>query len=203
MVPKTKVEVRLTDDQRETLDPLVQTGSHPAAMWQRGNILLLSDAEGPDAWSDDDIAERLETSRMTVQRVRQQFADGGFDATFLKLASHGTRTANTSNSLKFLVGMVSRSVIACSGEGRGRTAGRWWAADSDRSVRTTLAWFEVNPNQHATSPLPPLNGEPRALTQPFRLARLEALTKPPKPLENGHLPRLCQSLFLNGGKEKA
>ncbi len=81
MVPKTKVEVRLTDGQRETLDRLVRTGSHPAAMRRRANILLLSDADGPDAWSDDDIAERLETSRMTVQRVRQQFAAEGFDAT--------------------------------------------------------------------------------------------------------------------------
>ena len=81
MVPKTKVEVRLTDEQRETLDRLVQTGSHPAAMRRRANILLLSDADGPDGWSDDDIAERLETSRMTVQRVRQQFAAEGFDAT--------------------------------------------------------------------------------------------------------------------------
>ena len=81
MGPKTKVEVRLTDDQRETLERLVQTGSHPAAMRRRADILLLSDADGPDAWSDDDIAERLETSRMTVQRVRQQFAAEGFDAT--------------------------------------------------------------------------------------------------------------------------
>ena len=81
MVPKTKVEVRLTDDQRETLERLVTTGSHPAAMRRRADILLLSDADGPDAWSDDDIAERLETSRMTVQRVRQQFAAEGFDAT--------------------------------------------------------------------------------------------------------------------------
>lgn len=81
MVPKTKVEVRLTDDQRETLARLVRTGSHPAAMRRRADILLLSDADGPDAWSDDDIAERLETSRMTVQRVRQQFAAEGFDAT--------------------------------------------------------------------------------------------------------------------------
>ena len=81
MVPKTKIEVRLTDDRRETLERLVRTGSHPAAMRRRAGILLLSDADGPDAWSDDDIAERLETSRTTVQRVRRQFAAEGFDAT--------------------------------------------------------------------------------------------------------------------------
>ena len=81
MVPKTKIEVRLTDDRRETLERLVRTGSHPAAMRRRAGILLLSDADGPDAWSDDDIAELLETSRMTVRRVRRQFAAEGFDAT--------------------------------------------------------------------------------------------------------------------------
>ena len=81
MVPKTKIEVRLTDDRRETLERLVRTGSHPAAMRRRAGILLLSDADGPDAWSDDDIAEHLETSRTTVQRVRRQFAAEGFDAT--------------------------------------------------------------------------------------------------------------------------
>ena len=81
MVPKTKIEVRLTDDRRETLERLVRTGSHPAAMRRRAGILPLGDADGPDAWSDDDIAERLETSRTTVRRVRRQFAAEGFDAT--------------------------------------------------------------------------------------------------------------------------
>ena len=58
----------------------MQNGSHPAAMRRRASILLLSDADGPDAWLDDDIAERLETSRMTIQRVRRQFAAERFDA---------------------------------------------------------------------------------------------------------------------------
>ena len=49
MVPKTKIEVRLTDDRRETLERLVRTGSHPAAMRRRAGILPLGDADGPDA----------------------------------------------------------------------------------------------------------------------------------------------------------
>ena len=81
MVPKTKVEVRLTDVQREALERLVRTGSHPGAMRRRANIQLKFVSAGPDAWSDEEIAEHLETSRMTVQRVRQQFAAEGFDAT--------------------------------------------------------------------------------------------------------------------------
>src|SRR5476651_479544 len=81
MVQKTKVGVRLTKTQRATLAKLVKTGSYPAAMRRRANILLLADTNGPDAWSDDEIAEHLETSRITVQRVRQQFDAEGLDAT--------------------------------------------------------------------------------------------------------------------------
>ena len=81
MAPASKVVVRLTADQREALGQLVRTGSHPAAMRRRAGILLKADAAGPDAWTDERIAEHLETSRMTVQRVRQQFAAVGLDAT--------------------------------------------------------------------------------------------------------------------------
>ena len=81
IVLKSKVVIRLTVEQRTTLDRLLRTGSHPAAMRRRASILLLSDADGSDAWPDDDIADHLETTRMTVQRVRQQFAAEGFDAT--------------------------------------------------------------------------------------------------------------------------
>ena len=81
MVPKTKVVTTLTDEQRQVLDRVLRTGSHSAAIRRRASILLLSDPDGPDAWSDQDIARHLETTRMTVQRVRQQFAAEGFDAT--------------------------------------------------------------------------------------------------------------------------
>jgi transposase len=81
MPPASKVVVRLTDDQRDALDRLLRTGSHPAAMRRRAAILLKADAAGPDGWTDDEIADHLETSRMTVQRVRQQFAAEGLDAT--------------------------------------------------------------------------------------------------------------------------
>ena len=81
MPPARKVVVRLTGDQRDVLDGLLRTGSHPAAMRRRAAILLRADADGPDAWTDDEIADHLETTRMTVMRVRQQFAAEGLDAT--------------------------------------------------------------------------------------------------------------------------
>jgi transposase len=81
MTPKHKVVIRLTDAQRTALTQLLRTGTHPAAMRRRANILLLADADGPEAWTDEEVAEHLDTSRMTVQRVRQQFAAEGLDAT--------------------------------------------------------------------------------------------------------------------------
>jgi transposase len=81
MAPATKVVVRLTDDQRVALDRLIRTGSHSAALRRRAAILLRADADGPDAWTDEEIADHLETTRITVQRVRQQFAAEGLDAT--------------------------------------------------------------------------------------------------------------------------
>jgi transposase len=81
MVPSSKVVVRLTTEQRQSLARLVRTGSHPAAMRRRAQILLKADAGGPDAWTDEEIADHLETTRMTVMRVRQQFARAGLDAT--------------------------------------------------------------------------------------------------------------------------
>jgi transposase len=80
MVPKSKVVIRLTDEQRTALTRLLRTGTDPAAMRRRANVLLLADADGPEAWTDDDIADHLGTSRMTAQRVRQQFAVEGLDA---------------------------------------------------------------------------------------------------------------------------
>jgi transposase len=81
MVRANKVIVSLTEEERHALHRLVHTGTHPAAMRRRAQILLKADADGPDAWADEEIAEHLETSRMTVQRVRQQFAAEGLDAT--------------------------------------------------------------------------------------------------------------------------
>lgn len=81
MTPKHKVVIRLTDEQRTVLTRLLRTGRQPAALRRRANILLLVDADGPEGWTDEEVAEHLSTSRMTVQRVRQQFAAEGLDAT--------------------------------------------------------------------------------------------------------------------------
>ena len=91
MAPESKVVVRLTDDQRAALDRLIRTGAHPAAMRRRAAILLRADADGPDAWTDDEIADHLGTTRMTVMRVRHQFAAEGLGATLHRKRPTGSQ----------------------------------------------------------------------------------------------------------------
>ena len=87
--PATKVVVRLTADQRRVLEALVHTGTHPAHAVRRARVLLKADADGPDAWPDERIAAALDLNRMTVSRVRAQFAAEGLDATLHKKRAKG------------------------------------------------------------------------------------------------------------------
>ena len=89
MTPAHKVVIRLTDEQRQTLQALVRTGTHQAHARTRAQILLRADAGGPHAWPDERIAEALGICHMTVSRVRQQFAAEGLDATLHKKKAQG------------------------------------------------------------------------------------------------------------------
>jgi transposase len=113
-----KIVVRLTLAQRQALRRIVRTGTHPAALLRRAHILLKTDADGPDAWADERIAEALDTSRMTVQRVRQQFVREGLDATL-------HRKRPTGRQYRKLDGKQEGQLIAiaCSPAPEGRS--RW------------------------------------------------------------------------------
>jgi transposase len=87
--PASKIEVRLSVEQRGTLQRLVRTGTHPAHARRRATILLRADADGPDGWTDEHIAEALGINRNTVWRVRTQFASEGLDATVHKKKAKG------------------------------------------------------------------------------------------------------------------
>ena len=89
MAPASKVVIRLTDEQRQTLQALVRTGTHAAHARTRAQILLRADADGPDAWPDERVAEALGVCRRTVSRVRLQFATEGLDATLHKKRAAG------------------------------------------------------------------------------------------------------------------
>lgn len=118
MTPASKVEVRLADEERDALDGVLRAGTHPAAMRRRAAILLLADADGPDALTDEEVAERLGTTRMTVMRVRQQFAAEGLDATLHRRRPTGRQYRKLDG------GQEARLVaIACSEPPGGRA--RW------------------------------------------------------------------------------
>lgn len=89
MTPATKVVIRLTQEQRRALQMLVRTCTHKAHARTRAQILLRADADGPDAWPDERIAQTLGVCRMTISRVRQQFATEGLDATLHKKRAAG------------------------------------------------------------------------------------------------------------------
>ena len=84
MAATAKVVIQLTPSERQTLLQLVRTGTHPAYAPTRAQILLHTDAAGPDPWPDERIVQALGVCRMTVSRVRQQFAGEGLDATLHK-----------------------------------------------------------------------------------------------------------------------
>jgi transposase len=84
MACQDKVVVRLTLQQREILEKLVHTGNHAAATRRRAHILLKTDAAGPDAWSDEQIADALDVCGATVANVRHQFVAQGLDATLAR-----------------------------------------------------------------------------------------------------------------------
>lgn len=79
--PANKIEVRLSADQRAALERLIGTGTQSAHARRRAAILLRADADGPDGWTDEEIAAALGINRNTVWRVRAQFAAEGLDAT--------------------------------------------------------------------------------------------------------------------------
>jgi transposase len=80
---RKKYIVELTEEEREYLHKLISSGTAPARKLNRARILLKADVgkhtEG-EALIDKEIAQMLETSTATVQRVRERFYEGGLEA---------------------------------------------------------------------------------------------------------------------------
>jgi len=74
-----KYVVRLTDDERQRLRTLTQTGRVAAYKVRHGQMLLQADAEGP-GWTDARIAEGIGCHVRTVENVRRRFVLRGLEA---------------------------------------------------------------------------------------------------------------------------
>jgi Homeodomain-like domain len=77
---RKKYIVRLTDQERETLDALVKKRGVAAQRVRRARILLKADADGP-GWTDARIAEAFDCRTQTVENIRESLVTEGFETT--------------------------------------------------------------------------------------------------------------------------
>jgi len=76
-----KYLVTLTTDERDQLTAMIAAGKAAAQKLAHARILLKADqADGGPAWTDERIAEAVEVSTATVERVRQRFVEKGVEA---------------------------------------------------------------------------------------------------------------------------
>jgi hypothetical protein len=76
-----RYEVTLEAEERQHLQDLIAAGKAAARKLAHARILLKADAaDGGPAWPDGRIAEALEVSTATVERVRRRFVELGLDA---------------------------------------------------------------------------------------------------------------------------
>ncbi len=115
-----KYIVRLSNDERKNLKKIISSGRGAARIFTRARILLKADQsdKGP-AWSDEEISEALDVTVQTVERVRKQLVEEGFDAVLAR------REYKQNVSRKKIDGDVEAHLIAlsCSEPPAGRT--RW------------------------------------------------------------------------------
>ena len=83
-----KYRVTLTDQERIDLHNLISRGKGNARKLNHARILLQADesAAGP-ARTDEQVAEALNTTARTVERVRQRFVEQGFEAALVPAPS--------------------------------------------------------------------------------------------------------------------
>ena len=76
-----KYRVTLTAEERQQLHVMIAAGKAAAQALAHARILLKADeADGGPAWPDRQIAEALEVSVATVERVRQRLVEDGLEA---------------------------------------------------------------------------------------------------------------------------
>ncbi len=112
-----KYKVTLTAEERQQLADLTASGHAAAQKLTHARILLKADAaDGGPTWTDDRIAEALDVSVATVERVRQRFVEQGLDAALVR------KKQERPSRLPLLDGAAEARLIAlaCSAPPQGR-----------------------------------------------------------------------------------
>jgi len=75
-----KYIVRLTDEERQTLQQVVAKFRGSSQKVRRAQVLLKADAEGP-GWTDAKIADAFGCRTKTAENIRERFVTEGFEVT--------------------------------------------------------------------------------------------------------------------------
>ena len=75
-----KYIVRLTDEERHTLQQAVAKFKGSSQKVRRARVLLKADADGP-GWTDAKIADAFDCRTKTVENIRERFVTEGFEST--------------------------------------------------------------------------------------------------------------------------
>ena len=97
--------VRLTDQEREQLAGIVRKFKGSSQKVRRAQILLKADVQGP-GWTDQQIADAFGCRRQTVENVRRNLCERGFEQ-----ALNGVRRQNPPTA-KLLDGRQEAKIIA-------------------------------------------------------------------------------------------
>jgi len=75
-----KYVVRLSDEERQTLQHVIGKFKGSSQKVRRAQVLLKADADGPD-WTDARIADAFGCRTRTVENIRERFVTQGFELT--------------------------------------------------------------------------------------------------------------------------
>jgi transposase len=112
-----KYIVTLTEEERQQLRTLSQTGKTAAYVITHARILLKADTTQPDGgWCDADISAALDVGTATVERLRKQFLEEGLKSCLTRKTRVYTRLLDGNQEAHLIA-------IACSSPPEGQS--RW------------------------------------------------------------------------------
>lgn len=119
MGKEAKYVVRLTPEDRQTLQAIVDKGQGGAGKLLRARMFLKADVsdDGP-GWTDEAIADAFEVGLSTVHRLRQRLVEEGLDAALLRKPQSTRRPTKLDGAQE-----AQLIAIACSKAPAGRA--RW------------------------------------------------------------------------------
>jgi transposase len=119
MGKEAKYVVRLTLEERGTLESLIAEGRAAADKLLRARMLLKADVgQGGPGWSDEKIGEAFEVGTSTIHRLRQRLVEEGFDAALVRKPKSRHRAPKLDGEKE-----ARLVALACSGPPEGRA--RW------------------------------------------------------------------------------